>query len=103
MCFSPDGILYVVEHNRVMAFPAAEFFYEGPDFAAATVVPQGGLIPVEEESFNHGARTCRVGADNKRYITMGNPFNVPAKEKLAVYDKTGMMGILRMDRDGKNR
>ena len=103
VCFSPDGVLYVVEHNRVMAFPAAEFFYEGPDVAAAVVVPQGQLIPVEEESFNHGARTCRIGPDNKIYITMGNPFNVPAKEKLALYDKVGMMGILRMDRDGKNR
>lgn len=103
VCFSPDGILYVVEHNRVLAFPAAEFFYEGPDVAAATVVPQGQLIPVEEESFNHGARACRIGPDNKIYITMGNPFNVPAKDKLPIYAKTGMMGILRMDRDGKNR
>jgi glucose/arabinose dehydrogenase len=103
VCFSPDGILYLVEHNRVLAFPAAEFFYEGPDVAAATVVPQGQLIPVEEESFNHGARACRIGPDNKLYITMGNPFNVPAKDKLPIYAKTGMMGILRMDRDGKNR
>jgi len=31
LCFSPDGILYVVEHNRVLAFPATEFFYEGTD------------------------------------------------------------------------
>jgi glucose/arabinose dehydrogenase len=103
VCFSPDGILYLVEHNRVFAFPAAEFFYEGPDVAAAPVVPQGQLIPVEEESFNHGARTCRIGPDNKLYITLGNPFNVPATEKLAQYDKVGMMGIIRMDRDGKNR
>lgn len=103
VCFSPDGILYVAEHNRVLSFPAAEFFYEGPDVAAATVVAQGQLIPEGEESFNHGARTCRIGPDNKLYITMGNPFNVPPKEKLALYDKIGMMGILRMDRDGKNR
>ncbi|WP_019139840.1 PQQ-dependent sugar dehydrogenase [Noviherbaspirillum massiliense] len=103
VCFSPDGILYVVEHNRVLSFPAAEFFYEGPDVAAAPVVPQGQLIPTEEESFNHGARTCRIGPDNKLYITLGNPFNVPPKEKLALYNKVGMMGIIRMDRDGKNR
>lgn len=103
VCFSPDGILYVVEHNRVMNFPAAEFFYDGPDVAAGAVVPQGELIPVSEESFNHGARTCRIGPDNKLYITLGNPFNVPAKEKIAGYDKVGMMGIVRMDRDGKNR
>ena len=103
VCFSPDGILYVVEHNRVMSFPAAEFFYEGPDVAASAVVPQGELIPVKEESFNHGARACRIGPDNKLYITLGNPFNVPARDKLALYDKIGMMGIIRMDRDGKNR
>jgi len=103
VCFSPDGVLYVIEHNRVLAFPAAEFFYEGPDVAAATVVPQGQLIPTAEESFNHGARVCRIGPDNKLYITMGNPFNVPAKEKLDLYEKVGMMGIIRMDQDGKNR
>ncbi|WP_209216591.1 PQQ-dependent sugar dehydrogenase [Glaciimonas immobilis] len=103
VCFSPDGILYVVEQNRVMSYPAAEFFYEGPDVAAGQVVPQGQLIPVEEESYNHGARTCRIGPDNKLYITLGNPFNVPPKEKVALYDKSGMMGIIRMDRDGKNR
>jgi glucose/arabinose dehydrogenase len=103
VCFSPDGILYVVEHNRVLSFPAAEFFYEGPDVAAAQVVPQGQLIPPEEESFNHGARTCRIGPDNKLYITMGNPFNVPPKEKLPLYNKVGMMGIIRMDREGKSR
>ncbi|HEY9279203.1 MAG TPA: PQQ-dependent sugar dehydrogenase, partial [Eoetvoesiella sp.] len=103
LCFSRDGILYSVEHNRVLSFPAAEFFYEGPDVAAGIVVPQGELIPVAEESFNHGARTCRIGPDNKLYITMGNPFNVPPKEKLDLYNKVGMMGILRMDTDGKNR
>lgn len=103
VCFSRDGILYSVEHNRVLAYPAAEFFYEGPDVAADVVVPQGELIPVEEESFNHGARTCRIGPDNKLYITMGNPFNVPPKDKIEIYDKYGMMGILRMDTNGQNR
>ncbi|NYT60991.1 PQQ-dependent sugar dehydrogenase [Alcaligenaceae bacterium] len=103
VCFSRDGMLYSVEHNRVLVYPAAEFFYEGPDVAAGVVVPQGELIPVKEESFNHGARTCRIGPDNKLYITLGNPFNVPPKDKLDLYAKTGMMGIIRMDVDGKNR
>nr|WP_311526547.1 PQQ-dependent sugar dehydrogenase [uncultured Ralstonia sp.] len=103
VCFSPDGVLYVAEQNRVLAFPAADFFYESPDVATAPVVPQGELIPVEEESFNHTARTCRIGPDDKLYITLGNPFNVPPKEKVALYDKVGMMGIIRMDRDGKHR
>ncbi len=73
VCFSPDGLLYVAEQNRVLLFPAAEFFYEGPDVAAANVVPQGELIPAEEESFNHGARVCRIGPDDKLYITLGQP------------------------------
>ncbi len=60
VCWTKDGFLIVVEHNRVLNFPAAEFFYEGPDVAVIEVVPQGKLVPAEEESYNHGARTCRV-------------------------------------------
>ena len=103
MCFSPDGFLYVAEHNRILVFPAAEFFYEGPDVAVGEVVPQGQLIPVEEESFNHGARVCRVGPDNKLYVSLGQPFNVPPAAKLELYNRVGIGGIVRMDRDGKNR
>jgi len=102
-CFSPDGFLYIVEHNRVMVYPAAEFFYESPDVAVEDIVPQGELIPPEEESFNHGARTCVIGPDDKLYITLGQPFNVPAPEKLTLYDRFGIGGIIRMDRNGKNR
>jgi glucose/arabinose dehydrogenase len=103
VCWTKDGFLIVAEHNRVLNFPAAEFFYEGPDVAVAEVVPQGGLIPVEEESFNHGARTCRIGPDKKLYITLGQPFNVPPREKLDLYKKWGIGGIVRMDLDGSKR
>lgn len=102
-CFSKDGFLYVVEQNRVLTFPAAEFFYESPDVAVGVVVPEGQLIPKSEESFNHTARECRVGPDNKLYIQMGQPYNVPPKEKLDLYAKKGLGGIIRMDQDGKNR
>ncbi|MFZ9298965.1 MAG: DUF7133 domain-containing protein, partial [Hylemonella sp.] len=71
VCWTKDGFLIVAEHNRVLNFPAAEFFYEGPDVAVIEVVSQGKLIPEEEESFNHGARTCRVSDDGKLYITLG--------------------------------
>lgn len=101
MCFTPDGFLYIAEHNRVLLFPAAEFFYENPDVAVEVISSQ--LIPKAEESFNHGARTCVVGPDNKLYITLGQPFNVTPKEKQKLYDEQGMSGIIRMDRDGKNR
>lgn len=103
VCFSRDGILYVVEQNRVLQFPAAEFFYEGPDVAAFQVVKQGELIPPAEESFNHTARVCRIGPDNKLYIALGQPFNVPPKEKMDLYREFGIGGIIRMDQDGTNR
>ena len=101
MCFSRDGVLYAVEHNRALAFPAAEFFYEGPDVAVEVMAET--LIPREDESFNHGARTCRIGPDNKLYVTLGQPFNVPPAAKMDGYNKVGIGGIVRMDRDGKNR
>lgn len=103
VCFSPDGFLFIVEQNRVLVFPAAEFFYESPDVAAFVVVNQGELIPPEEESFNHTARVCRIGPDDKLYISLGQPFNVFAKEKMDLYKKTGIGGIIRMNRDGTQR
>ena len=103
VCFTPDGMLVVAEHNRVLMFPAAEFFYEGPDVAVAEIVPRGGLVPTEHESFNHGARTCRYGADKKLYITLGQPFNVPPADKLEEFSKLGLGGIVRMNLDGTGR
>lgn len=102
-CISPDGFLFIAEHNRVLVYPAAEFFYESPDVAAFKVVGQGELIPVEEESFNHGARVCRIGPDDRLYIALGQPHNVSPKDKLDLYDKTGIGGIISMTRDGKDR
>jgi glucose/arabinose dehydrogenase len=104
VCWTKDGFLIVAEHNRVLNFPAAEFFYEGPDVAVITVVDQGKLVPPEEESFNHGARTCRVGPDGKLYVTLGQPYNVQPREKLDLYTKLGIGGIIRMDPfDGSKR
>jgi len=68
------------------------------------VVGQGKLIPEEEESFNHGARVCRIGKDGKLYVALGQPFNVPAPEKLELYAKWGIGGIVRMNPfDGSGR
>ena len=104
VCWTKDGFLIVVEHNRVLNFPAAEFFYEGPDVAVIEVVGQGKLVPVEEESYNHGARTCRVGDDGKLYITLGQPHNVQPKDKVALYEQLGIGGMVRMNAfDGTGR
>jgi glucose/arabinose dehydrogenase len=104
VCWTKDGFLIVVEHNRVINFPAAEFFYEGGDVAVIEVVPQGKLIPVEEESYNHHARTCRVGPDGMLYITLGQPYNVQPREKIDLFNKVGIGGIVRMNAfDGSKR
>lgn len=102
-CMSKDGFLFIAEHNRVLLFPAAEFFYESPDVAAFEVLAQGTLIPEDEESFNHGARVCRIGPDNNLYISLGQPHNVSPEGKLAKYDRWGIGGIIKMTRDGKDR
>ncbi len=101
VCFSKDGFLFIAEHNRVLVYPAAEFFYETPDVAVFQVGQQ--LVPTSEESFNHGARVCTIGPDNRLYVSLGQPFNVPPPEKAELYQKEGIGGIISMGRDGTDR
>jgi len=104
VCWTKDGFLLVIEHNRVLNFPAAEFFYEGPDVAVIEVLGQGKLIPPEEESFNHGARTCRVDDKGMVHVTLGHPFNVQPKEKVALYEQLGIGGMIKFNAfDGSGR
>ena len=102
-CFSKDGFLYIAEQNRVLLFPAAEFFYESPDVAAFNLIAEGDLIPPEEESYNHSARVCRVGPDDMVYISLGQPFNVHPPEKVDLYNEVGIGGMIRLNRDGSGR
>ena len=104
VCWTKDGFLIVTEHNRVLNFPGAEFFYETPDVAVITVVDQGKLIPQEEESFNHGARVCKVGPDGMLYVSLGQPFNVQPRDKIKLYNDIGIGGMVRMNAfDGSKR
>ena len=104
VCWTRDGFLIVAEHNRVLNFPAAEFFYEGPDVAVIEVVPQGKLIPPDEESYNHGARTCRVDDKGMVHVTLGQPYNVQPKEKVALYEQLGIGGMIKFNAfDGSKR
>jgi glucose/arabinose dehydrogenase len=102
-CFSPDGMLYIAEQNRVLQYPAAEFFYESPDVVAVPVIAGGELIPPEHESFNHTARVCRVGPDGKLYISLGQPYNVTPPELVDTFKEIGIGGIIRVGQDGKGR
>ena len=72
---------------------------ESPDTVAIPIIDQGGLIPPEEESYNHTARVCAVNkADNKLYVSMGQPFNVAGPDKYPAYDQVGIGGIIRFNR-----
>jgi glucose/arabinose dehydrogenase len=102
-CFSADGVLYIAEQNRVLAYPAAEFFYEGGDVVASEVVPKGELIPEKFVSYNHTARVCDIGPDNKLYVSLGQPYNVTPPKYLETFDELGIGGIIRMNRDGTER
>lgn len=97
-CYSDDGHLYIAERNRVLWFPAAEYFMESPDTVAIPIINQGDLIPEEEESYNHTARVCVIGPDNKLYVSMGQPFNVASLDKYPLYDEVGIGGIIRFNR-----
>src|SRR3546814_10476512 len=82
-CFSDDGFLYIAEQNRVLVYPAAEFFYESPDVAAFEVVPQGKIVPVEEENYNHPARVCKIGPDNNLYLSDRTPTRLNSHHECA--------------------
>lgn len=104
VCFTKDGFLVVTESNRILHFPAAEYFYEGPDVAVGVVVPEGKLIPVEEQSFNHSGRVCKVADDGKIFVTLGQPYNVQPAEKVAMYEDIGIGGVVRYNGlDGSGR
>ena len=104
VCWTKDGALIVVELNRVLRFPAAQTAYDAEQVAVIEVVPQGQLIPPAEESPGHGARTCRVAPDGKLYITLGQPYNVQPAEKIALYEKLGIGGVIRINAlDGSAR
>ncbi len=102
-CFSPDGMLYIAEQNRVLQYPAAEFFYESPDVVAAPVIAEGDLVPADNESYNHTARVCRVGPDGKLYVAIGQPYNVTPADLVAPFKEAGIGGIIRIGQDGKGR
>ncbi len=103
VCFTKDGFLISAEQNRVLTYPAAEFYFDSADVPVGTLVKDGELIPKDAVSYNHTFRYCRVGPDKKVYVAIGEPYNVPPPERLAEFTKAGVGSITRMDADGKNR
>lgn len=104
LCFSKDGTLFVAEQNRASSFADAERNWSSlGEKDARLVVPRGSLIPASEQSPFHSTRMCRIGPDGKLYIALGQPHNVAPRHKLELYDRIGLAGIIRMNRDGGAR
>ena len=103
ICFAPDGALYIAEQNRVLTIADINAAPGSEAATARVVVPRGALIPAAEESGGHSARICRIGPDDRLYVSLGQPYNVPPQGKQALYLKTGIGGILSMKRDGTDR
>jgi glucose/arabinose dehydrogenase len=104
LCFSRDGTLFVAEKNRVTSFAGAQDDWRKlGEKDARIVVRQGELIPRSEQSPYHSTRMCRIGPDGKLYISLGQPHNVAPREKLELYDRLGIGGIIRMNPDGGAR
>lgn len=103
VCLSRDGTLFLVERNRVTRLDDAENAWREAAAKAEAIVKAGDLVPRSEENRIHSARVCRVGPDDKLYIALGQPYNVTPHEKLALYEKIGMGGIIRMNLDGSGR
>lgn len=96
-----NGTLFVAERNRILKFPNAD--QPGQPPAPVAVVPQGQLIPPDEQSNTHSARVIRFGPDGWLYVSLGQPYNVAPRSKLALYDRTGIGGIIRLRPDGSKR
>ena len=90
--------LYIAERNRILWFPAAEYFMESPDTVAIPIIDQGELIPESEESYNHTGRVCAIGPDNKLYVSMGQPFNVSPRSKQELFNEVGIGGMISFNR-----
>ncbi|MBM3654630.1 MAG: sorbosone dehydrogenase [Alphaproteobacteria bacterium] len=103
VCLSPDGVLFLVERNRVTRFDDAENTWRDAAAKGKVVVKSGDLIPRNEESRGHASRVCRIGPDNKLYISLGQPHNVAPPDTLPLYAEIGIGGIIRMNLDGSGR
>ena len=103
LCLSREGVLFVVERNRITRFDEAESTWRQAAAGARVIVPAGDLIPRAEQSGFHTTRMCRVGPDGGLYVSLGQPYNVTPREKLELYDRVGIGGIIRMNQDGSAR
>ncbi|KZL05500.1 Glucose / Sorbosone dehydrogenase [Pseudovibrio axinellae] len=103
VCFTSAGALVIAEQNRILSFPDALKSKELSKPAFNVLVALGDLIPAAEESYSHSARVCDQGSDGRIYISLGQPYNVSPKNKLELYERLGIGGIISINDDGSDR
>ena len=67
------------------------------------VVPEGELIPKSEESYNHTARVVPHRSRQQALHPAGPALQRARQGEARPVPQAGIGGIIRMDRDGKNR
>lgn len=108
LCWAADGGLIVAQLNRVSRFAPTDWLAlaagANTSVEFSDIVAAGTLIPRAYETTFHGSRTCRIGPDGKLYLFVGQPHNVPPRDRLDEYARIGMGTIVRMDpRNGAGR
>ena len=105
MCWTKDGFLIVAEHNRVLNFPAAEFFYEGPDVAVIEVVPRASWFRPKRKATTTARAPAASAPTASSTSRSASRYNVPPRDKVATVQRSsGIGGIVRMDPfDGSKR
>ncbi len=100
VCFSKDGFLYVVEQNRVLMFPAAEYTYESFGVPVAEIVSQ--LVPAHGELPNSASRACDIGPDDKLYVWLGHPAGPDLSNYASSVKHSESGDVIRINRDGSD-
>ena len=101
-CFSKDGFFFIAEQNRVLMYPAAEFFYESPDVVAIDRCRRRA-DPEERRKATTIPPAFAVSGPTTSSISSSDSRTTSGQGKVDLYRKLGIGGIIRMDRDGKNR
>ena len=104
VCWTKDGFLVVAEHNRVLNFPAAEFFYEGPDVAVIEVVGQGKLVRRRRRATTTARAPAASTTDGNALRHARPALQRAAADKVAMYEQLGIGGMIKMNAfDGSKR
>ena len=99
-CFSPDGFRRRAQPRA--GVPGRRILLRGAGRGGGHRGADRRADPRDEESYNHGARVCAISP------TTSSPSPRPAAQraacdKLELYERHGIGGIVRMERDGSKR